>query len=108
MKTTWRVPALAAVLAIGGLLGADPGEARAQYPSYPAGTVIVPAAPVLTTGRTTYVFSRRRALKGERRYVAQRPVYGGRRPLTFAPYSDHYNTDLFAPPVIQTYPVSPR
>jgi hypothetical protein len=117
MKPTRRLLSFAGFMAMAGLLGAIPHEARAQIPVYstervfaPTGPVmtsrpyVVAPAPVVTTG-PTYIVPGRPVYRTQRRYFTLRPNFVGRRQLSFAPYSDAYPKSQ---PVQSThYPVYP-
>jgi hypothetical protein len=120
MKPTWRplpLP-LAGLIAMAGLMAADPQAARAQIPVYSTERVFAPTGPVMT-GRTyavtpapvvttgpTYIVHGRPIYRTERRFFALRPNYVGRPQLSFAPYSDAYPKSAPLQPTY--YPTYPR
>ncbi|WP_435010046.1 hypothetical protein P12x_001266 [Tundrisphaera lichenicola] len=113
MKLTWRIPALAASAALVGMFGPQIPEAKAQIPVYSTESVFKPTAPVVTgptyvvPSEQTSVIPTRRVLRNHRRYSVLRPNYGGSRPaLSFAPFSDQYQSRFTAPQ--PTYYVVPR
>jgi len=123
MKPTRRFLPLAVFLAMAGLLGADPQEARAQIPVYSNERVFAPTGPVMSsrtyvgvpapvyTTVPAYVVPAHPVYQTQRRYFTLRPnYYGGRPQLSFAPYSDAYPKSA---PLLPThyptyYPVYPR
>jgi hypothetical protein len=120
MKPIRRFLPLAGLMAMAGLLGAQPREARAQIPVYSTERVFAQPAPVMT-GRTyvvapapapvvttapTYIVRGRPVYRTERRYFTLRPNYAGRSQLSFAPYSDAYPKSAPVQPTY--YPYYPR
>ena len=123
MKSTWRFLPLSGLLATAGLLGVEPREASAQIPVYSTERVFAPVGPVMTSrtivgmpgpvGPTVpaYVVPGPPVYRTQRRYFTFRPTYyGGRPPLSFAPYSDAYPKTAPLQPTQYPvyYPVYPR
>jgi hypothetical protein len=123
MKPTRRFLPLSGLLATAGLLVLEPREASAQIPVYSTERVFAPVGPVMTsqtivgmpgpigTTAPAYVVPGQPIYRTQRRYFTRRPnYYGGRSPLSFAPYSDAYPKTAPLQPTHYPvyYPVYPR
>ena len=118
MNSTWRLLSLAGLMAMAGLHGATPDEARAQIPVYStekqgprprSGPCTAPHGPITVTLRSRghdpdrpTVVPGRPVYQTQRLYYALRPNYEFRPQLSFAPYSDSYPKS--APAVPNPFP----